>query len=318
MESFTGFQRGDYDRRVDLLHDVDGDQWIGSSTSAPMPHAGLNEGGRDLIRGGPDADTIHAGQGDDVANGDSGGDDVFGGDGEDVLWGGRGCDPTLDAAALDCQTNGTFDPTARGDNDRFVDHVFGGRGEADLAKQNVLGSDIIDLRPRGSFASCVSVDWPVTSGTKKDQTTNDPCLWFAMTDTHDDDVDVANNNHHQGTDWLYGGWDRDVMQGDVAANGPNPGDRLIDWSGVYNLYTHCNAAYGGFNDIRQMSPDLLTFLQQLAWATGAGREATDVTTPDTSAFVELALVYTGDINAHGSGQAYPATPGHFEEVACLP
>jgi hypothetical protein len=23
------------------------------------------------------------------------------------------------------------------------------------------------------------------------------------------------------------------------------GDRLIDWNGAYNLFTHCNAAYGG-------------------------------------------------------------------------
>ncbi|MDC5696918.1 calcium-binding protein [Intrasporangium calvum] len=317
METFAGFRRGDYDRRVDLLHDVDGDQWLGASTGEAMSHPGLTEGGRDLIRGGPDADRIHAGFGDDVANGDSGGDNVFGGDGEDVLWGGRGCDPTLDAAASDCRTDGSFDPASRGDNDRFVDHVFGGRGESDPAKQDILGSDVIDLRPRGGSSSCTSQDWPTTTGTKKNNpVTNDPCLWFEMTDTHDGDV--ADNNHHQGTDWLYGGWDRDVMQGDVAANGPNPGDRLIDWSGVYNLYTHCNAAYGGFNDIRQMSPDLLAFLQQLAWASGAGRDVTDVTTAGTSAFVELALVYTADINGHGSGPAYPSTPGHFQEVACQP
>lgn len=322
MESFIGFARGDYDRRIDLLHDVDGDQWIGTSTGPAMPHPGLTEGGRDQIRGGPDADNIHAGFGDDVANGDSGGDDVFGDDGEDVLWGGRGCDPVLDALTSDCLTDGTFDPDSRGADDRFVDHLFGGRGEPDPAKQDVSGSDVIDVRPRGSYSSCTTDDWPATSGSKKTEVTNDPCLWFEMTDTDDDDATkpdtIANNNHHQGTDWIYGGWDRDVMQGDVAANGPNPGDRLIDWSGVYNLYTHCNAAYGGFNDIRQMSPDLLTFLQRLAWATGAGREATDVTTSGTSAFVELALVYTEDINDHGSGPAYPTTPGHFEQAACLP
>ena len=36
----------------------------------------------------------------------------------------------------------------------------------------------------------------------------------------------------------------------------------------------------------------------------------------TSAFTELAFVYPADNNAHGSGAAYPTTPGHFEEVAC--
>lgn len=56
---------------------------------------------------------------------------------------------------------------------------------------------------------------------------------------------IQNNQHHQGIDWIYGGWDRDIMQADVADNGPNPGDRLLDWSGAFNLYTHCNAAHGG-------------------------------------------------------------------------
>ncbi|GAB3067850.1 hypothetical protein GCM10027053_34730 [Intrasporangium mesophilum] len=316
-ETFVGFERGAYDRRVDLLHDVDGDQWIGGPSDAAMPHPGLNEGGRDLIRGGTDADNIHAGFGDDVANGDSGGDDVYGDDGEDVLWGGLGCDPVLDAATPDCQTNGTFDPAARGTGDRFVDHIFGGVGESDVSKQDVSGSDLLDLRPRGTYtpgSGCTLADWPVTSSDKKNPVTVDPCLWFEMTDTND--ADQANNNHHQGIDWIYGGWDRDVMQGDVAANGPNAGDRLIDWNGAYNLYTHCNAAYGGFNDVRQHSPDMQAFLTQLAWATGAGQTSSDVNTSGTSAFRELAFVYPSDNNAHGSGSAYPTTPGHFELVAC--
>jgi hypothetical protein len=62
----------------------------------------------------------------------------------------------------------------------------------------------------------------------------------------------------------------------------------------------------------------------LAWAAGngAGRPATgggtaDVATPGTSAFDELALVYTGDLSAHGAGSAYPTTPGHFDDAnAC--
>ena len=317
-ETFTGFARTAYDRRVDLLHDVDGDQWVGESTGPAMPHNGMDEGGRDLIRGGSGDDAIHAGFGDDVVNGDSGGDDVFGGDGEDVLWGGQGCDPVLDAATPDCLVNGTFTASSRGTDDRFVDHVFGGAGEADPAKRDVLGSDVLDVRPRGSYtpgSGCVLGAWPVTTGTGKNATTVDPCLWFEMTGT--DDADVTDNNHHQGTDWIYGGWDRDVMQGDVAANGPNPGDRLIDWNGAYNLYTHCNAAYGGFNDVRQHSPGMQDFLQQLAWATSAGRSAGDVSTGGTSAFRELALVFPGE-TAHGSGSAYPSTPGHFEEVACQP
>ncbi|WP_432944824.1 calcium-binding protein [Kribbella sp. CA-253562] len=315
-ETYVGFRRGGYDRRVDLEHDVDGDQWIGTSTGAEMPHDGIAEGGRDQLRGGPGADHLHAGFGDDLANGDSGGDQVFGADGEDVLWGGKGCDPVLDAATPDCLANGVFDADARGTNDRFVDHVFGGVGESDPAEQDVSGSDLLDFNPRGTYpGSCAPGDWPVTTN----GVTVDPCLWFQLTGKADDTADpatLANNQHHQGTDWQYGGWDRDVLQGDVAQNGPNPGDRLLDWNGAYNLYTHCNAAYGGFNDVRQHSPAMQNFLHKLAWGSGAGRAGTDVTTAGTSAYRELALTYNQD-HGHGTGTAYPGTPGHFDDpVAC--
>ncbi|WP_433014887.1 calcium-binding protein [Kribbella sp. CA-294648] len=316
-ETYVGLRRGLYDRRVDLEHDVDGDQWIGTSTSPEMPHDGIAVGGRDRLRGGAGADNVHAGFGDDLANGDSGGDQVFGGDGEDVLWGGKGCDPALDAATPDCLTNGVFNPDSRGTNDRFLDHVFGGVGESDPAKQDVAGSDLLDFNPRGAFpGNCAPGDWPVTTA----GVTVDPCEWFQLTGKDDDTAapeTLANNQHHQGTDWIYGGWDRDVMQADVAQNGPNPGDRLIDWNGAYNLYTHCNAAYGGFNDIRQHSPAMHGFLTAVAWGSGAGRAAADVTTAGTSAYRELAYAYHPDYNGHAVGPAYPTTPGHFDQpVAC--
>lgn len=308
-ETFTGFQRGTLDRRVDLLHDTDGGQWLGSGARNAMPHPGLTTGGKDRIRGGLGSDVIHAGYGNDLANGDSGGDRVFGGDGEDVLWGGRGCDPTADAATADCLSDGVFDPSARGEGDRFVDLVFGGAGEPDVDQQNVLGSDIIDWAPRGGYANCTSEDWPATAGT----TSNDPCAWFEMTDT--DDAEPANDQHHHGVDWIYGGLDRDVMQGNVTANGPNAGDRLMDSTGAYNLYSHCNAAYGGFNDLRVMSPAVRGFLQQVAFAASAGQDASDVTTKGTSAYVELAMVYPGDMK-RATGKAFPGTPGHFDLPAC--
>lgn len=311
QESFTAFRRGLYDRRVDLLHDVDGDTWIGASTDPAMPHDGITTGGRDRMRGGAGADSIHAGFGDDLANGDSGGDRVFGADGEDVLWGGKGCDPVLDAATPDCLTGGVFDPNSRGAGDRFVDHVFGGVGESVKAQQDVLGSDILDFNPRGTYESCAAGDWPVTTGSGKNQVTKDPCVWFEMTEKHN--AEVADNQHHHGTDWIYGGWDRDVMQGNLAGNGPNPGDRMIDWTGAYNLYTHCNAAYGGYNDIRLLAPDLHGFLTGLAWGDSAGRSADDVLTAGTSAYRELAFTYNPDFQQHGTGAAYPSTPGHFDQ-----
>ena len=93
---------------------------------------------------------------------------------------------------------------------------------------------------------------------------------------------------------------------------------MIDWSGVYNLYSHCNAAYGGWNDIRSPSPAMERFVSEWATGLGAGRPAAgstpaDVLVPGTSAYDELALVNNTDGKGHGTGGAYPSTPGHFDE-----
>ncbi|MCX2947152.1 calcium-binding protein [Lentzea sp. NEAU-D7] len=319
QESYTGFRAGSYDRRADLLHDVNGDQFVGGPAAPAMPHDGIAEGGNDRMRGGQGNDNIHAGFGDDLVNADSGGDRTFGGDGADVLWGGKGCDQVVNAQTPDCLTNGVFDASSRGTNDRFLDHTFGGvGGTSPASQQGALGSDVLDFNPRGSYpGNCAQGLWPQTLG----DGAVDPCLWFEMTEKTNDNPAVpatlADNQHHDGTDWIYGGWDRDVLQADRAQNGPNPGDRLIDWAGAYNLYTHCPASYGGYNDIRQRSPGMEVFLQKLAWGSGAGQTAGDVTTSGTSAFRELALVYPSDNNQHGIGPAYPTTPGHFDSpVSC--
>jgi Ca2+-binding RTX toxin-like protein len=334
---YEGFAAGTVTRQTDLQHDINGDAFVGTSTSTPkMPHPGDVEGGNDRIRGGNDEDFIHAGFGDDLANGDSGGDTVFGDDGSDAIWGGKGCDSSVDTAAAspDCYTAGTFDPNARGTKDRKVDYLLGGKGGTSTASLDpitgTLGSDIIDWHPRGTFGTpdqattCSSKIGPETFGNGKKGNpvvTVDPCSWFVMTNL--DDANVDNNQHHQGIDWQYGGWDRDVLQGDVADNGPNDGDRLLDWNGTYNLYTHCNSAYGGYNDVRQHSPDWQAFLQKWVFSLGAGQVATDSANGTagvgTSAFDELALVYPGGDNAHGSGSAFPSTPGHFDDPnACAP
>jgi Ca2+-binding RTX toxin-like protein len=320
---FTGFTAGTVTRVTDLLHDVNGDVFLGSGAGSVMPHPGLNEGGDDRVRGGTGHDSIHAGFGDDLANGDSGGDWVFGDDGADVLWGGKGCDANVDTptSAPYCYPNGTFDPAphlASGETNPLVtDYLNGGKGGTSAASvAGSSGSDIMDWRPRGTYAprtGCTANAWPVdlnTGGKKGVSTTIDPCSWFEMTDISD--TDDSNNQHHQGVDWQYGGWDRDILQADVADNGPSEGDRLLDWTGTYNLYTHCNSAYGGFNDVRQHAPAWQDFLQRWVWAQGAGQSQSDATTAGTSAFVELALVYPGTDNAHGSGSAYPSTPGHFD------
>lgn len=329
---YDGFVPGTLTRQTDLQHDVNGDAFVGNSTSATMAHPGDVEGGNDRMRGGNGTDALHGGAGDDLLNGDSGGDIVFGDDGADVLWGGKGCDAAVDdpTSSPDCYVNGTFDANARGTNDRMVDDLLGGKGAVSGPSVDPvsgdLGADVIDWRPRGSYGppgatTCTANPWPQTSGTGSTSVTVDPCAWFEMTDL--DNATDADNQHHQGIDWQYGGWDRDVLQGDVADNGPNEGDRLLDWNGAFNLYTHCNSAYGGYNDVRQHSPAWQAFLQQWVYSLGAGQLASDAANGSngigTSAFDELALVYPGSDNDHGSGSAYPGTPGHFDDPnACAP
>jgi len=252
---------------------------------APIQSPGISAGGVDLMRGGDDHDSLHGQTGNDVMNGDSGGDYLFGADGADVMWGGKGKEC---ADPLDFVCNGDT-----GTNDALVDHLFGGRG---LSTDPVTGgADLLDYRPRPGV---------------------DPAAWFEATDTEPGDA-TALHQHHQGIDWIYGGYDRDVLQGDIAANGPNPGDRLIDWTGAFNLYTHCNEAYGGYNDIRLHSPDMQDFLERLAFALGAGKTLVEVQTAGTSGFNELAMVRSKDVKAN-SGKAFPATPGHFDAFSCAP
>ena len=271
------------DRRISLSHDRDG---------SVLTLNGNTAGGIDRMRGGPGHDAMHGALGNDSMNGDSGGDYLYGDDGADVMWGGRG-----NAAVLSPDIPSRNDP---GVNGQWIDVLFGGHGTDDT----VTGADIIDYQPR--------------AGT-------DPALWFDMVAAYSDNAPentgVEGRQHHHGTDWQYGGWDRDVLQGDVTANGPNDGDKLLDWNGAYNLYTHCNAAYGGWNDVRKVDPNNILGLEKLAYVTGAADNfdnppvLADVQTPGTSAYREAGIVYTQDLQAN-SGKAFPATPGHFESFIC--
>ncbi|MEY2477885.1 MAG: hypothetical protein QOG87_3200 [Actinomycetota bacterium] len=286
--TYVAFRNGMLDRRFDLLHDSDAPGT--GFQAALMAGPGLNAGGNDFMRGGPGHDSMHGGAGDDLMNGDSAGDILFGDNGSDVMWGGRGCDP---AAGDACGAEGL---AYRGATDEYVDYLFGGRGGSATNDAGLItgGADVLDYRPRPGV---------------------DPSSWFDITDTGSGDPDP--HQHHQGIDWMYGGWDRDVMQGDITANGPNDGDKMMDWVGAYNLYTHCNAAYGGFNDVREHSPALQDYLHKLSYALGAGPTLSDVTTSGRSGFNELAFVYNTDAKDN-SGKAYPTTPGHFESIACAP
>jgi Ca2+-binding RTX toxin-like protein len=292
---YTAFTPGTLHRFVDLLEDGDGDV---DNDGDPVEAPGLSVGGQDFMRGGNDHDSMHGAFGDDLMNGDAYGDFLFGDDGADAMWGGTGGDGPSPIGAKTAV------------NDPFTDIMFGGYGGDPNLNQGIItgGADMLDYRPRPG----PDPDDP-TAGSP------DPAIWFVITDTDDDvglptDPSRANNQHHQNIDWIYGGWHRDVLQADIGKNGPDGGDRLLDWNGAYNLYTHCHASYGGDNDIRSHSPNMQELLQRIAFGTGAGAALAEVQTDGTSAFRELALVYPGD--PENNGRAYPTTPGHFEDFAC--
>lgn len=288
---YVGLVDGQLDRRVTLTDDGDG---------APFPSMGMTVGGKDRMRGGPGHDSMHGAFGDDLMNGDSGGDFLFGHDGADVMWGGKGADPTSgDPADTPTPEDGTGvngPATIRGVNDRFVDIVFGGHGG--LQADEVEAADILDFLPRAPGEGF----------------TGDPVTWFEMTST--DDADPSNDQYHQGIDWIYGGWNRDVLEADVGKNGPDFGDRLMDWVGAFNLFTRCNASYGDDGDIRQVSPQMIQLLWTMAYGSGAGVDLAEVQTEGTSAFRELGLVYPGD--KFNNGKAFPTTPGHYQLISCTP
>lgn len=248
------------------------------STTA-LTSDGLTAGGADQMRGGPGHDSMHGAFGNDLMNGDSGGDYLFGADGADVMWGGRG-NPSSDPALQD----------GPGIDGEYLDVLYGGFGSHPTAES---GADYLDYQPRPG---------------------QDPAPWGPMVADYEG---IGARQHHQGTDWLYGGEGRDVLQSDLAANGPNDGDKLLDWAGAFNLYTACNDAYGGWNDVRKIDPANLAALEKLAWSLGAGTSLTNVQDESSSGGREAAIVYTKDQKAN-SGKAFSTTPGHQDQVVCAP
>ena len=151
------------------------------------------------MRGGADHDAMHGAAGNDLMNGDCGGDYLFGDDGVDVMWGGQGraCSDPSDLAC---------------NSDRGIDDAL---RRLPVRRHTACGPTRSPAAPTSSTSGHgrASIRLPGSSH-----------------DTRDADP-IADHQHHQGIDWIYGGWDRDVMQADVADNGPNPGDRLLDWTG---------------------------------------------------------------------------------------
>ena len=136
---------------------------------------------------------------------------------------------------------------------------------------------------------------------------SDPETWFQVAGAEPSQNGITyGQQNFEGFDYLYGGWDQDALQANEGANGPIPGDRLLDWSGVYNAYYVCPPTYGDWVSTRSAAPGLIAFLQSMSQ--GFGAEAT--ATPGTSGFRETAIVFQ---NEHGKNAQpiHPDTPAHF-------
>ena len=216
---------------------------------------------------GSDATQFGA-EGDDLLNGDGGADVVHGGPGADIVNGGAGTDVVFGGDGQDALWGGPDD-----------DELFGGHDE-----------DSIDVMPRDFTTT--------TRGRNSVVLGPDPDIWFEA---------APSVSALSGPDFGYGGWNADELQADEKVNGPQPGDRLIDWHGDYNTYLGCSNGSGAGSFLRSGSPSNRAFVAELA----AGRGADSALTAGSSGYRELGLVQQADgpLNT-GAG------PGDTRHVAC--
>jgi Ca2+-binding RTX toxin-like protein len=199
----------------------------------------------------------------------AGTDIMLGGDNRDALHGGPGDD----------LINGDGDSDIAGTTDQ--DQVFGGDGDDALwggrSSDHVWGghgADNLDVKPRSG----------------------DPATWHTY----------AGTDNYQDMDILYGGWDQDALQANIGGPGPQPGDRLLDWAGAFNVYYTCPGAYGEGVITRSIAPSVIKFLQDLAEGDGADRPSL----PPGSGYQEIGIVFNRDIRFN-SNPPHPDHPGHF-------
>ena len=218
----------------------------------------------------------------DILLGYDGRDTAFGGPGDDVIAGdGDGVNEFADPDFPEFTHISDIDP-ATADQDMLFggddsDAIWGGRDNDILF--GGYGEDFLDVRPR-----------------EAGENPRDPAAWFTY----------AFPEHYQDVDFIYGGWDRDAMQGDQAANGPDPGDRLADWAGAFNVFYLCPSGYGDHTIIKSGTPSVRSFLQELAEASGAF----DSSTAGASGFRDLGFVFNNE-RGQNSSPPHPDHPGHF-------
>ena len=197
--------------------------------------------------------------------------------GMDILAGGGGDDRLHGGAGDDMLTG-----------DDGTDALFGGAGLdalwGGLGQDHLFGgtdADWLDVKPRAA---------------------RDPAAWLVVAPLVDRDGARAPTN---GVDLEYGGWGQDALQADDSPKG-QPGDRLLDWVGSYNVYYVCTGAYGAETIIRSHTASVVDLLRAVAASDGA----VDVTLAGSSGFTELGLVLSGDYNSNNS-PIHPDSPGHF-------
>ncbi|MDQ3176375.1 MAG: hypothetical protein M3Q72_02360 [Actinomycetota bacterium] len=230
--------------------------------------------GHDVALGGDANDAIHTGPGEDLANGNAGDDRIWLGDNFTATTAVKGkAQPRLAHDRVDAGWGGSGH-----------DHLWGG-----------YGADYLDVRPRSTAT---------TAGLTP---TSDPETWFQVAGKEASHNTVLyDQENFEGFDYVYGGWDQDAMQANEADNGPIAGDRLLDWSGVYNAYYVCPPTYGDWVITRAVSPGMIAFLQSMSQGFGA----TETATRGESGFRETAIVFP---NEHGknANPIHPDTPAHF-------
>ncbi|HWL33233.1 MAG TPA: calcium-binding protein, partial [Gaiellaceae bacterium] len=230
--------------------------------------------GHDVALGGDANDAIHTGPGEDLANGNVGDDRIWLGDNFTATVAAKGKAQDLLA------------------HDR-VEAAWGGSGHDIL--YGGYGADYLDVRPRN------------TTSTPGLPPTSDPETWFQIAGKEPSHNGVLyNQENFEGIDFIYGGWDQDAMMANHGDNGPIPGDRLMDWAGVYNANYVCPSTNGAWITIRSASPGMVEFLQAMSQGGGS----TTTATAGTSGFRETAIVFQ---NEHGknANPTHPDTPGHF-------
>jgi Ca2+-binding RTX toxin-like protein len=198
------------------------------------------------------------------------GDWMHGGAGSDLMNGNSGNDRLFGDNGADVMWGGPHH-----------DHLWGGSGD-----------DYLDIKPR---PATISGNGNNDRGRPR-TIPADTLEWFFY----------GEKDNFQNIDYIYGGWDQDAMQADVADTGPVPGDRLIDWVGAYNVYYLCPGLYGEYVITRDHSPHIVSFLQSLAAGDGAANTASG----GSSGFNEIAIVFSKDIQQN-SHPPHPDNPGHF-------